>query len=189
MPDTLIINCAVDKLLLNCAEDSLLISCPGCCNCGPGITLPIYTYITGGYTGVGPVSGYRLSNGGPVAVPPWSSGCTPVYQTGKDITAVVAGPGFSQTFAAPNFVWAYNEDYSSIEVQCVDDCGMLVYSGHYQLDFRAKPGIPRVRQADGPGATLTVTYDDCVAWLAAGAIFDNLLVDNWCGNPMGCTPC
>ena len=187
MADKLLTNCAGDKLLLNCAGGSLLIDCPGCCNCGPGITLPIYTFITGGYTGTG--SGYRLSNGGPVDVPPWTSGCTPVYQEGKDITATVAGLGFSQTFNAPNFVYANNEDYSSLEVQCVDCCGMLVYSGHAQKDFRKKGAIPRVRQADGPGATLTVTYDDCVNWLAAGGIFDNLLANGWCGNPLDCTPC
>jgi hypothetical protein len=188
MAGTLLINCAGDKLLLNCAGDSLLISCPGCCVCGPGITLPIYTFITGGYTGTG--CGYRLSNGGPVAVPPWSSGCTPVYQIGKDITATVAGPGFSQTFNAPAFIGlpTCSEDYSSIEVQCVDDCGMLVYAGHAQLDFRGPPSVP---QAAGPGATLTVTYDDCVAWLAAnppGTPFPNP-DPPWCGNPMGCTPC
>lgn len=186
MPINLLTNCGGTTLLTNCASNTLLCSCPDCCLCGPGITLPIKTYITGGYTGTG--HGYRLSNGGPVAVPPWSSGCTPVYQTGKDITATVAGLGFSQTFNAPDFVWAYNEDYSSIEVQCVDDCGMLVYAGHAQLDFRAKPGIPRVRQPNGPGATLTVTYNDCVAWLAAhqaGAVFPNP-DPPWCGNPMGC---
>jgi hypothetical protein len=189
MSEKLIINCDEDRLQINCEADKLLVSCPGCCDCGPGITLPIYTFITGGYTGTG--NGYRLSNGGPVPVPPWSSGCTHVYQIGKNINAVVAGPEFSQTFNAPNFVWAYNEDYSSIEVQCVDYCGMLVYAGHAQLDFRAKPGIPRVRQADGPGATLTVTYDDCVTWLAAnppGTPFPNP-DPPWCGNPMGCTPC
>ena len=181
MPEKLIINCDEDKLQVNCEADKLLVSCPGCCNCGPGITLPIYTYITGGYTGIG--CGYRLSNGGPV-------GCTPVYQTGKDITAVVAGPGFSQTFNAPAFIGlpTCSENYSSIEVQCVDDCGMLVYAGHAQLDFRGPPSVP---QAAGPGATLTVTYDDCVAWLAArlaGAAFPNP-DPPWCGNPMGCTPC
>jgi hypothetical protein len=185
MPEKLIINCDKDKLQVNCEADKLLVSCPGCCVCGPKITLPIYTFITGGYTGTG--CGYRLSNGGPVAVPPWTSGCTPVYQTGKDITATVAGPGFSQTFTAPAFIGACKENYSSIEVQCVDDCGMLVYAGHAQLDFRT----PSVPQPTGPGATLTVTYDTCVAWLAAnppGTPFSNPNPP-WCGNPMGCTPC
>ena len=64
---------------------------------------------------------------------------------------------------------------------------MLVYSGNAQKDFRGSSGIPRKRQADGPGATLTVTYDDCRAWLDAGSVFAGGGI--WCSNKMGCTPC
>ncbi len=120
--------------------------------------LPITVYCTGGYTGNTP---FDLANG---LVDP--NGCTPVSRgtitatTGDDSSVDVNGAAVLS-----------GTPYSSVEVQAVDVTNTLVYSGHTFHNSGAAP------------VSITVTYEDCVAWIAAGSIFAG--GGAWCNNQMG----
>jgi hypothetical protein len=119
--------------------------------------LPITVYCTGGYTG----GNSTLANG---LVDP--NGCTPVSRgtitTEADIGSSVDVNGAAVVTGTP---------YSSVEAQAVDATGTLVYSGHTFHNSGATP------------VSITVTYDDCVAWIAAGSVFAG--GGAWCNNQMG----
>ena len=179
MANKLLTNCAGDKLLLNCAGDSPLISCPGCCNCGPGIQFPIDVYITGGYTGNPGYAPANLSN------PVTGDGCAPVLApVGGAPVQITAVLGAGSTVDVYGAAIVGTRRYSSLEVQAVDACGMLVFSDNIAVGASSGSSAPPLTAP----AHIEVTYAKCVAWLAAGSVFAGG-GDLWCDNEMGCTPC
>jgi len=125
----------------------------------------VTVYCTGGYTGE---SRFALANG-------LFNGCTPVSRgTIADTSGsvIVYGAAFQS-----------GEHYSSVEAQAVDDAGQLVYSGHAQVS----PPLPwNSGNVQTVPAEISVSYDDCVSWIAAGRNFAG--GGTWCDNAMGETP-
>jgi hypothetical protein len=122
------------------------------------IVLPVTVYCTGGYTSNSPAT---LANG--LADP---NGCTPVSRG-----TITATTGIGSSVDVNGAAYVSGTPYSSVEAQAVDASGTLVYSAHV-----AVPAGPTV-------ASLSVTYDACVAWIAAGSVFAG--GGAWCNNQMG----
>jgi len=128
------------------------------------IVLPVTVYCTGGYTGN---PDFYPANGN------ISNACLPVM-----VGTITATSGDGSSVHVVGAAGDGLQRYSSLEVQAVDASGTLVQSHHTHLGHASGswPAVPFP-------TSYTLTYDSCVAWIAAGAVFAG--GGEWCDNRMG----